>query len=342
MKPRKNIIDLKPYQVVDKEFTLKLDANESYNYLTGKTLSLKDIEYYPDHQVKTLKEALSKHIDIESKYITVGNGSSELLDLLFKAYLEKNDVVLAFDPTFSMYEIYANIYQANYIKVPTNDDFKMDMDQMIKQLSLNPKMIVLCTPNNPTGYQIPRKDILKLLNLTQALVVIDEAYMEFSEKDSSMMKDIFMYNNIAVLRTFSKAFGLAGARLGYMVGSLDITHVMNKIRSPYHVNALSQQAGLIALENKVNVFENINLIKQTRSRIKIELENLGFKVYDSQGNFIWVKSPYKNLGKSLEDKGILIRDYSSYKTDYYRITIKQKTDMDIFIKTVKEIINETK
>lgn len=342
MKAKKNIVSLKPYQVIDQPYLLKLDANESNNYLDDISLSLQGVEYYPDHQAKSLKQALSKHIGIDSSLMTIGNGSSELLDLLFKAYIEPGDVVLSFDPTFSMYEIYANIYGANYIKVPSNDDFTLNMDLMISQLSLNPKMILLCTPNNPTGFQIPRKDILKLLNLTQALVVIDEAYIEFSDQNESMIKDIFIYNQIAVLRTFSKAYGLAGARLGYMVSSKDITSIMNKVRSPYHVNALSQKAGLMALSKRDLIFENVDEIKRVREKTLKTLIDLGFKVYKSHGNFLWVKSPIKALGIRLNEKGILIRDFSKDQNDFYRITIKQQNDMDILISSIKEIINETK
>ena len=342
MKAKKNIVSLKPYQVIDQPYLLKLDANESNNYLNNMSLSLQGVEYYPDHQAKSLKQALSKHIGIDSSLMTIGNGSSELLDLLFKAYIEPGDVVLSFDPTFSMYEIYANIYGANYIKVPSNDDFTLNMDLMISQLSLNPKMILLCTPNNPTGFQIPRKDILKLLNLTQALVVIDEAYIEFSDQNESMIKDIFIYNQIAVLRTFSKAYGLAGARLGYMVSSKDITSIMNKVRSPYHVNALSQKAGLMALSKRDLIFENVDEIKRVREKTLKTLIDLGFKVYKSHGNFLWVKSPIKALGIRLNEKGILIRDFSKDQNDFYRITIKQQNDMDILISSIKEIINETK
>lgn len=343
MKAKKNIINLKPYQVIDIPYILKLDANESNNYIRDMSLSLEGVEYYPDHQAKTLKEALSNDIGIDSNLITIGNGSSELLDLLFKVYIEPGDVVLSFDPTFSMYEIYANVYGANYIKIPSNDDFSLDIDLMINQLSLNPKMILICTPNNPTGYQIPKKDILKLLNLTQALVVIDEAYIEFSNRNESMIKDIFIYNQIAVLRTFSKAYGLAGARLGYMVSSSDITEIMNKIRSPYHVNALSQNVGLMALSKKETVFKNIETIKNVRNQTIKDLKDLNFTVYTSEGNFLWIKSPIKDLGLKLESKGILIRDFSKYQLDFYRITIKNQTDMDVLISSIKEIYyNETK
>lgn len=343
MKPRDAISKLKSYQVLDEPYQVKLDANESFNYFNEQEyLNLRDIELYPDYDSKALRKALSKDLKIDDLYITMGNGSSELLDLIFRAYLSKDDVVLSFDPSFSMYEIYAKIYEANFVKIPCNEDFSFDIQRMIDKLNLNPKIILLCTPNNPTGYQIPKKDILKLLKETDALVIVDEAYMEFSSDNQTMMDDILNYDNLIVLRTFSKAYGLAGARLGYMIASNIQTEIIKKIRSPYHVNALSQKLGIMALEKKEKILEKIQETKKVRSYTKDLLSSYGFKVYPSEGNFLWVKSPIPNLSQRLKEKGVLIRDFSSYKKDYYRITIKSLKDMNICLGYIKEFIHETK
>ncbi|PKK94242.1 MAG: histidinol-phosphate transaminase [Tenericutes bacterium HGW-Tenericutes-6] len=341
--PRKAILALKPYQVIDEPYILKLDANESFNYFNERDfLELKNIELYPDYDSKDLRKALSSVLNIDDQYITMGNGSSELLDLLFRAYLRNGDTVLSFDPSFSMYEIYAKIYEANFIKIPSNKDFSLDINLMIENLSLNPKIILLCTPNNPTGYQIPEKDIFKLLNRTNALVIVDEAYMEFSSDDQTMIYDISNYENLVVLRTFSKAYGLAGARLGYMISSDTQTKLIKTIRSPYHVNALSQKLGVLALEKKDQVFQTINETKRIRSYVRDILISYGFKVYPSEGNFLWIKSPIINLGKRLKEKGVLIRYFSSYEKDYYRMTIKSLKEMNQCLGYIKEFIYETK
>lgn len=343
MKPREAIQKLKPFQVLDEPYQVKLDANESFNYFNQQeSLDLKDVELYPDYDSKALRKALSKDLKIDDTYITMGNGSSELLDLLFRAYLSKSDIVLSFDPSFSMYEIYAKIYEANFIKIPANENFSFDIQFMIEKLVLKPKIILLCTPNNPTGYQIPKKDMLRLLKETDALVIVDEAYMEFSSDQQTMMDEIKNYDNLIVLRTFSKAYGLAGARLGYMIASNTQTDVIKKIRSPYHVNALSQKLGMMALEKKEHILEKIQETKKIRSYTKDLLSYYGFKVYPSEGNFLWVQSPVQDLGIKLKEKGVLIRDFSSYKKDYYRITIKSLKDMNICLGYIEEFINETK
>lgn len=342
MKPRENIINLKAYEVKDDPYILKLDANESIDYFKDEILEINAIERYPDFDSSILRKALSKDLNISKESITMGNGSSELLDLLFKSFIDKGDVILSFDPSFSMYEIYANIYEASFIKISSRSDFSLHIDDMIDKLCLNPKIIILCTPNNPTGYQIPKKDMLLLLSKTDALVIVDEAYMEFSTADQTMMYDIETFQNLAVLRTFSKAYGLAGARLGYMISSPYLTSLVTKIRSPYHVNALSQALGLKAIEKKYIMIEGIHRTREARDFLVLILKKLGFIVYPSQANFVFIESPIVKLHEKLKEKGILIRHMNYLSKSYYRITVTHIYDMDLLIKNIKEIMDETK
>lgn len=343
MKPRQAITELKTYEVTKERYALKLDANESMHYFDqSDCLDLTAIERYPDYDSNALRIALSKGLLVNSDAITVGNGSSELLDLLFKAYLNKGDIVLSFDPAFSMYEVYSKIYEATFIKLPTRDDFSFDMNALIEKLPLSPKIIMLCTPNNPTGYQIPRKDIIALLNQTSALVIVDEAYMEFSSKPETLMHDIDCYENLVVLRTFSKAYGLAGARLGYMIASDGPTKTIKTIRSPYHVNALTQKLGIMALEKKSTIFQSIEACKKVRNQFSLELEKLGFTVFPSEANFLWMKSPVLDLSDQLKTKGVLIRNYTTYKPGFFRITITNQEEMNQCLSAIKEVIYENK
>jgi len=213
---------------------------------------------------------------------------------------------------------------------------------MIDRLYLNPKIILICSPNNPTGYLIPTEDIKRLLIQTNALVIVDEAYMEFSSKDSTLIDEIETYKNLVVLRTFSKAYGLAGARLGYMLSSREATDVIKKIRSPYHVNTLSQKLGLLALSKKELIRQSIEKIKQTRTNFENDLEKLGFIVYPSEGNFVWVKPPQLKLSQRLKEKGVLVRKIQFNDEAYIRITIKTDEDMTLCLSIIKEIIHENK
>ena len=343
MIPKPSIQSLKGYQVSDIKYEIQLDANESKNFLFPNGIVVNDLEInlYPDNQANVLRAEISKYIGVDPKYIIEGNGSSELLELLVKTYVDKNEVILSFEPSFSMYKIYSQIYSTSYIAVPSNKDFSLDINLMIEyQKKYNPKLIFICTPNNPTGYLIPKEDIIKLLENTNALVAVDEAYMEFTNGSSSMVNEFNRYNNLVILRTMSKAFGLAGIRLGYLISNLEIINTLNKVKSPYHLNALSQYVGIQALQKKELVQKNVSEVILRRNLLSIELSKLGFIIYPSFGNFLFVNSKIKNLFELLKGKGILIRGFSNELSSHYRITIGIKEENEILISKLKEIIHE--
>ncbi len=216
------LTSLKPYQVEPPFEGIRLDANETRNFLFPKGFSLNNFDFhrYPDHQAIQLRDALSQYLNVDSKYILEGNGSSELIELIIKTYAEKDELIMSFEPTFSMYRIYATIYGARYVGFPLNEDYTLDVSKFIEAMTLNqPKILFLCTPNNPTGGQLKKEDIFKIIQATNALVVIDEAYIEFANSKESLTQDGIDYDNVIVLRTFSKAFGLASIRLGYMIAN---------------------------------------------------------------------------------------------------------------------------
>ena len=343
MKPKMSIESLKGYAVTNKKYKIQLDANESKNYLFPSGISFDDLEInlYPDNRAIKLRNEISKYIGLDPKYIIEGNGSSELLELLVKTYVDKNEVILSFEPSFSMYKIYSQIYAATFIGVPSNKDFSLDMDLMIEYAKkYNPKLIFICTPNNPTGYLIKKDEIIKLLENTDALVAVDEAYMEFTDGASSIVNEINKYENLVVLRTMSKAFGLAGIRLGYLLGNTTIIETLNKVKSPYHLNALSQFVGEKAFNQIEVVKEYVKDVQIRREFLALELSKLGFTVYPSYGNFLFVKSEIVNLYDLLIAKEILIRNFSNELKSYYRITIGTKEENEFLICKLKEIIDE--
>jgi histidinol-phosphate aminotransferase len=343
MIPKNSIQSLKGYQVSDMKYEIQLDANESKNFLFPNGIVVNDLEInlYPDNQANVLRAEISKYIGVDSKYIIEGNGSSELLELLVKTYVDKNEVILSFEPSFSMYKIYSQIYSTSYIGVPSNKDFSLDINLMIEYAKKNnPKLIFICTPNNPTGYLIPKEDIIKLLENTNALVAVDEAYMEFTNGSSSMVNEFNRYKNLVILRTMSKAFGLAGIRLGYLIANFEIINTLNKVKSPYHLNALSQYVGIQAFQRKDLVQKNVSEVMKRRDLLEIELSKLGFVIYPSFGNFLFVYSDIKNLLERLKRRGILIRGFSNELSSYYRITIGTKEENEVLVNQLKEIIHE--
>jgi histidinol-phosphate aminotransferase len=343
MKPKLSVQSLKSYQVNETIYKIQLDANESKNFLFPNGIEIKDlnINLYPDHQAKALRNEISQYINMDSNYIIEGNGSSELLELLVKTYVDQNEVILSFEPSFSMYKVYSQIYSTSYIGVPSNADFSLDINLMIEYAKkYNPKLIFICTPNNPTGYLIPKSDIIKLLESTNALVAVDEAYMEFTDGLNSMVSEINRYENLVVLRTMSKAFGLAGIRLGYLISNLDIVETLNKVKSPYHLNTLSQLVGIQALQKKNLVQKNVLEVMRRRDILDTELKKLGFTTYPSNGNFIFMYSTINKLAELLKRKNILIRGFSNDLESYYRITIGTDEENEILVSKLKEIIHE--
>jgi histidinol-phosphate aminotransferase len=338
---KQNIRKLIPYTTHEIPYKIKLDANEGKNiyFPNGIDLSTLAFHLYPDNQSYRLRLKLSSYLQVPMSWIVEGNGSSELIELLIKTYVEPNEQIISFEPTFSMYKVYAQLYGVQYQSIPSNSDFSVDMKKIILA-SKNPstKLIFLCSPNNPTGYVIPRSEILELLSSTQAIVVVDEAYIEFSDSSESVLEDIKNFSNLVVLRTFSKAFGLASIRLGYLVAQEGITLCISKVKSPYHVNAITQAVGEMALSN-INIMKDfVSTIIDNRSILKSGLETLGITTYPASGNFIWIQSDIPNLYFQLVEKGILIRAYTAPWNGYYRITVGTNLENKLLLHALKEII----
>ncbi len=341
MKAKQAIERLSPYQTTNEPYRIKLDANEGKNILFPNGIPPLDIafEQYPDDHAALLRNQLSNYWNIPPSMILEGNGSSELIELLIKTFVEPDESVVTFEPTFSMYRIYCQIASVSYQTVPVNKDFSVNVDALL-QLSktLKTKIIFLCSPNNPTGYQIPRSEIIRLLQSTDALVVVDEAYMEFADQNQSVIQDIKLYPNLVVLRTFSKAYGLASIRLGYAIAQERVIASLSKVKSPYHVNELSQAIGAIAITKSKVMEEYVESVIENRVFLQETLNQLGFTTFPARGNFIWAFSKIANLSKQLSSRGILIRTYSFPWEKYYRITVGSKAEINQLILALKEII----
>ncbi len=341
MRIKESLKNLKPYTPNQHHYHIKLDANESKNYLFKEGIDFKQVNLnlYPDSYSSELRKRISDYIHVKPELIIAGNGSSEMIELILKTYINPNDIVLSFEPSFSMYRIYTQIHQGDFKEVLPKEGLRFDMEDMIEQAKkLNPKLIFICSPNNPTGQLFDIKDIINLHEHTQALICLDEAYMEFTKPESSMVKLIESYDRLIVLRTLSKAFGLAGIRLGYLVSNQDIVDTLNLVKSPYNLNTLSQAVGIYAL-SQIDVMKQYThmMIKQ-REIVEDALSKLDIKLYPSQANFVFFKSKEEELFQKLLTKGILIRSFSGSLKSYYRITIGEENENQILIKALKEIL----
>src|SRR5688572_20301201 len=310
---RPNIKNLIPYSSARDEFkgeaNIFLDANENS---FGSPLT-KWYNRYPDPLQIKVKQKLSEIKGIPVQQMFLGNGSDECIDILIRVFCEPAvDNIIICPPTYGMYEVSANINNVPIKKVPLTTSYQLDLDNLADTIDGNTKIIFLCSPNNPTGNSLNREDVEALLNNYYGLVVIDEAYINFS-RFRSFTQELNEYANLVVMQTLSKAWGLAALRLGMAFASPDIINVMNRIKPPYNINQASQELALQALSRVEEVNEMIREIVKERKILEGELPNLGVvkKVHPSDGNFllIQVTSPVEIYHYLLE-KGIVVRDRS--------------------------------
>ncbi|AXT59806.1 histidinol-phosphate transaminase [Aquimarina sp. AD10] len=309
---RENVKGLKPYSSARDEYVsdgsdmIFLDANEN-PFENG-------VNRYPDPQQRSLKAVLAEQKKVSVKNILLGNGSDEVLDLLFRAFCEpKKDNIITLPPTYGMYKVLANINNIEEQEVLLSDNFEPNVEEILNRVTVNTKIIFLCSPNNPTGNSFPENTIIEILESFKGLVVIDEAYIDFSDKESWIVK-IKSYPNLIVTQTLSKAYGLAGIRLGVCYSSEDVIAVLNKIKPPYNVNELTQQRALERVLNQEQVQQEVSEILEQRTYLEKTLSALSFviKVYKSDANFILVKVDDANKRyDQLLEEGIVVRNRST-------------------------------
>jgi len=332
---RNNIKQLKPYSSARDEFSgeakVFLDANENS---LGSPLT-RWYNRYPDPHQQAVKQRLSTIKGIGAEHIFLGNGSDECIDILFRCFCEPGkDNVIICPPTYGMYEVSAHINDVEIRKAPLLPDFQLDLVHMENLADANTKIIWLCSPNNPTGNSLNRTDIEMVLNNFNGIVVIDEAYINFAQQ-KSFVQELTEYPNLVVLQTLSKAWGLAGLRLGMAFASQSIIEVMNKVKPPYNINQSTQELVLKALEEVGQVNDMIKILVDMRNALSEVFESMPTveKVYPSDANFILVKiAEARKIYEFLLTKGIVLRDRSNVELceNCLRITIgteKENTDL---------------
>lgn len=307
---RDNVKVLKPYSSARDEFEdfdtadmVFLDANEN-PFNNG-------VNRYPDPQQASVKSILAKQNKVNPNQMLLGNGSDEVLDLIFRAFCEpKVDNVITLPPTYGMYGVLANINAVENREILLSTDFQPQIEKIFKAIDDNTKMIFLCSPNNPTGNSFSEDSVTTLLEHFNGLIVIDEAYIDFSEKESWLQK-IDQYPNLIITQTLSKAYGLAGIRLGICYASSEIISVLSKIKPPYNVNELTQRRALERLDNTNAIKSEIEAIVRHREYLLKVLLDIKYveKIYPTEANFILIKVDDAN--KRYDDliaKGIVIRN----------------------------------
>lgn len=341
MKEKQSVKELQPYVVNPVVCSVKLDANEGNKDLFKDLI--KDIgddfylNLYPDDNYTQLKEAIVNYIGCKIENISVGNGSSELLDLCVKTFVDTNELILSLDPTFSMYSIYAKIVNSRYIGAGEGNDFTINVDDVIKSIEENdPKLTIICNPNNPTGTTIKRDDVLRIVKSTDNVVIVDEAYMEFSNE--SVVDEIENYDNLIVVKTMSKAFSMAGIRTGYLIANEELVKTIEKVRPPYNLNSISALLATKALKQKDKMLSYVENLKVEREKIYEKLIDMGVKAYKSGANFVFFSSKVDNLAEKLIDNDVLIRKFGGKLDNYYRVTVGSPKENEAFLDAMKKIV----
>jgi len=337
---RPNVAKMKPYSSARDEFKdfdsemIFLDANEN-PFETN-------VNRYPDPQQQALKDILSKQKNISTTQILMGNGSDEVLDLIFRAFCEPaKDNIITLPPTYGMYGVLANLNDIENREVLLDADFQPDMGGISSIADTRTKILFICSPNNPTGNLIALKRILKLLKTFNGLVVIDEAYLDFANEVSWISK-LVEFPNLIVIQTLSKAYGLAGIRLGICYASKEIISVLNKIKPPYNINKLTQQSAIEQLQNYLKIKKDLSLLKAEKETLLKALVQVQYieKVYPTDANFILIKvdNAEKRYSQLLEN-GIVVRNRSSQPLceNTLRITIGTPLENEKLIKILKTL-----
>ncbi len=341
---RENILQLKPYTSARSTNLsgILLDANENaFGSIVGD-LNL-ELNRYPDPNQTVLRKKLADFLAINYENLFFGVGSDEIIDLLLKIFCYPNkDNVIICEPTYGMYKVACNINDVGIKQVLLNKNFDIDFEEIIKAKDENTKMLFLCSPNNPTGNLLNYNTIEQIAKLKDIIIVIDEAYIDFSNKNDSLSL-LNKYSNIIFLRTFSKAWGLAGARCGYAVADKQIIELLFKVKAPYSINKLTESIILQALDKINNYYKIIEIIKNEREYLYNELCKINkvIKVYNSESNFILfkVENP-KEVYKKLAQKNIIIRDRSTQVNleGCLRVSVGTSEQNKLFISTLKELL----
>lgn len=339
---RENIKSLKPYSSARDEYKdastkemIFLDANEN-PFQNG-------VNRYPDPQQNSVKNLLSSIKKVATKNMLLGNGSDEILDLLFRAFCEPNkDNIITLPPTYGMYEVLANINAIANKKIELTTAFQPKVDQILEAADANSKILFLCSPNNPSGNSFTAESVEKLLINFNGLVVIDEAYIDFSE-EKSWLERLAEFPNLVITQTLSKAYGMAGIRLGICYASEEIIKALKLIKPPYNVNELTQQRALRQLNTIDKVKEQIQELKTQKNIVMSDLKNIKFieKIYPSDANFLLIKvDDATKRYDTLIKKGIVIRNRTKEPLckNCLRITIGTEKENKKLIKELNNII----
>ena len=340
---------IKPYEVDKTKYSIKLDANESFisfpkelqEQLCNIMTNL-DFNRYPDASSEEICRLYAEYCGVEPKKVMAGNGSDELIQILTNAFVGKGDKILTPKPDFSMYKFYTSVMEGSVIEFPLDEELKLDVEKFIETANKEEvRVIIFSNPCNPTGGIIPREAIIKIVESCNALVVVDEAYYDFYGE--SVVDSIDTYENLAVLRTTSKAMGLAAMRMGFLIANEKLIYNIRKVKPPFNINSLTQAVGALILSNPQISKENVERILEERSFLVEELQSIqsavskeSFKIHPTKANFVYIKATdAEAIYSKLLQEDIIIRCFGN---GAIRITVGSRNENIAVITALRKVM----
>ena len=352
LKYRKGLADMPAYDVTERDWKLKLNANEAPTSLPPLVeervltrLSRVSFNRYPNHELQDLGEQIADQYKLRPEQIFFGNGSSEIIEKLFFAFGGSGHSIVYPEPSFSMYRIYVKAADAKGVPVGLEEDYSLDREKYVRAVKESKaSLAVICTPNNPTGNLIPLKDIEYIAQNIDCAFLVDEAYLEFAGEKESAVSLLEKYPHLIVARTFSKAYGLAAARVGYMMADAAIVEMTEKAFMPYHLNVLSLVTADIVYQMRDEFLPRIYMLRDECRRVGDALGDMpGLTVYPSYTNFILLKyAKAEALNEYLTERGIGVRSFGSAPRleNCLRVSMGTREENDVWLKEVQRFIKE--
>lgn len=351
LEARSDLASVVPYTAVDRPARHKLNTNESpypppqeVSDRIAEELRTTDLNRYPDRLASGLVAALAERNDWPEDGIWVANGSNEVFMHIMLAFGGRDRSVMTFEPTYSLHSTIPRVAGMRVTQLPRTREFLIDLDEAVRAVRLNrPHIVMVCSPNNPSGGCEPLATVRTLVEETTGIVVVDEAYIDFASDSESVRQTLDDHPNLVLVRTLSKAWSLAGVRLGYALAHPSLVSEMKPVRIPYHLSSISQAAGRAALEAASSLKETTDLIGVERDRLIVGLQSLGVMTFPSRANFVLFSvDDAQSIWQKLLDREVLVRSYSGHPglTDCLRVTAGLPEDTDAFLGAMEEILDE--
>ena len=343
--PRPGLRDMEPYQAPQLEVAARLNTNECpyplpevFREELAEAVRGLTLNRYPDREAQELREALAKHAGHPVEGAWVANGSNEVIEQILLAYGGPGRRVVVFEPTYVLHGRLAWVAHSELVRLNLAEPWVITARDAAEALALRPAVIFVCSPNNPTGNAQPVEVVAELASGGDSLVVADEAYIEFGGESAARLVE--QHPTVVVVRTFSKAFALAGARIGYCLASPEVVDDLRRVRLPYHLSALTQAAGLIALRHKEDALAILDKVRRERDRILEALPKLGVEAFPSDANFVLFRSPKPavDVWRGLLDRGVLVRDMTAVVSECLRVTAGATEEVDRFLLALEEVL----